>query len=447
MRAALQHPVYRRLFTAQVVALLGTGLATIALALLAHDLAGPQAGSVLGTALAIKMIAYVAVAPIAGAVAARLPRRRLLIGLDLVRAGVILALPFVDQVWQIYLLIFVLQSASAAFTPAFQATIPDILEDERTYTEALSLSRLAYDLENLISPMLAGLLLLFLTFHLLFVGTAIGFVISALLVASVTLPSRRDVAATSFGERMTRGLRIFLHTPRLRALGALNFAVAAGGAAVLVNSVVYVRERLGYGETELALTMATFGLGSMALALLVPRLLDHLPERRVMLAGAWLTSAALLATPWVATTWPGLLLLWLVLGAGNGAMLTPAGRLLRRSAASADRPAVFSAQFSLSHACWLITYPLAGWAGSALGLDVAALLLLGIALPASVAAVAAWPRQDADEVTHVHTDLAPDDPHIRDAVNCERGYRHTHELYIDDRHAHWPTADDEVKSR
>lgn len=447
MRAALQHPVYRRLFTAQVVALLGTGLATIALALLAHDLAGPQAGSVLGTALAIKMIAYVGVAPIAGAVAVRLPRRGLLIGLDLVRAGVILALPFVDQVWQIYVLIFVLQSASAAFTPAFQATIPDILEDERTYTEALSLSRLAYDLENLISPMLAGLLLLFLTFHLLFVGTAIGFVISALLVASVTLPSRRDVAASSFGERMTRGLRIFLHTPRLRALGALNFAVAAGGAAVLVNSVVYVRERLGHGETELALTMAAFGLGSMALALLVPRLLDHLPERRVMLTGAWLTSAALLASPWVATTWPGLLLLWLLLGAGNGAMLTPAGRLLRRSAASADRPAVFSAQFSLSHACWLVTYPLAGWAGSALGLDVAALLLLGIALPASLAAVAAWPRLDAEEITHVHTDLPSDDPHIGDAAHCERGYRHTHDLYIDDRHAHWPTADGEVTSR
>jgi len=400
MRAALQHPVYRRLFTAQVVALLGTGLATIALALLAHDLAGPQAGSVLGTALAIKMIAYVAVAPLAGAVAARLPRRGLLISLDLVRAGVILALPFVDQVWQIYVLIFLLQSASAAFTPTFQATIPDILEDERTYTEALSLSRLAYDLENLISPMLAGLLLLFLSFHLLFVGTAIGFVISAMLVASVTLPARRDVTATSFAERMTRGLRIFLHTPRLRGLIALNFAVAAGGAAVLVNSVVYVRERLGHGETELALTMAAFGLGSMALALLVPRLLDHLPERRVMLAGAWVTSGALLASPWVATTWPGLLLLWLLLGAGNGAMLTPAGRLLRRSAASADRPAVFSAQFSLSHACWLVTYPLAGWAGAALGLDVAALLLLGIALPASLAAVAAWPRCEA--VTRRH---------------------------------------------
>ncbi len=48
---------YRRLFAAQVIALAGTGLSTIALALLAYDLAGGEAGLVLGTALAIKMVA------------------------------------------------------------------------------------------------------------------------------------------------------------------------------------------------------------------------------------------------------------------------------------------------------------------------------------------------------------------------------------------------------
>jgi hypothetical protein len=48
----------------------------------------------------------------------------------LVRSATVRLLPFVDQVWQIYVLIFALQSASASFTPAFQATIPDILPDE-----------------------------------------------------------------------------------------------------------------------------------------------------------------------------------------------------------------------------------------------------------------------------------------------------------------------------
>ena len=63
----------RHLFLAQVTALVGTGLTTVALALLAHDLAGGQAGLVLGTALAIKMVAYVGIAPLVGAYASRLP--------------------------------------------------------------------------------------------------------------------------------------------------------------------------------------------------------------------------------------------------------------------------------------------------------------------------------------------------------------------------------------
>ena len=55
MLEILRHRTYRHLFLAQVVALLGTGLATVALSLLAFDLAGDQAGQVLGTAMAIKM--------------------------------------------------------------------------------------------------------------------------------------------------------------------------------------------------------------------------------------------------------------------------------------------------------------------------------------------------------------------------------------------------------
>ena len=69
MLAILGNRTYRHLFAAQVIALLGTGLATVALALLAFDLAGADAGSVLGTALAIKMLAYVSVAPFAAGVA------------------------------------------------------------------------------------------------------------------------------------------------------------------------------------------------------------------------------------------------------------------------------------------------------------------------------------------------------------------------------------------
>ena len=71
------------------------------------------------------MVAYVAIAPLAGAIAHRLPRRASLVALDLARAALIGCLPFVTEIWQIYVLIFALNACSAVFTPTFQATIPD----------------------------------------------------------------------------------------------------------------------------------------------------------------------------------------------------------------------------------------------------------------------------------------------------------------------------------
>ena len=211
MLAVLADRTYRHLFAAQVIALVGTALATVALGLLAYDLAGDRAGAVLGTALAIKMVAYVGVAPIAAAFAERLPRRSMLVCLNLVRAAVSLGLPFVTEVWQIYILIFLLQSASAAFTPTFQATIPDVLPEEKDYTNALSLSRLAYDLESVVSPMLAALLLTVISFHSLFAGTVVGFLASAALVAHGP-PARARAPPQPRGiyERTTRGIRIYL---------------------------------------------------------------------------------------------------------------------------------------------------------------------------------------------------------------------------------------------
>jgi hypothetical protein len=70
MLSVLANRTYRHLFFAQVIALIGTGMMTVALGLLAFKIAGDKAGAVLGTALAIKMIAYVGVAPVVGGKAA-----------------------------------------------------------------------------------------------------------------------------------------------------------------------------------------------------------------------------------------------------------------------------------------------------------------------------------------------------------------------------------------
>jgi len=433
MRTILANRTYRHLFAAQLIALTGTGLATVALGLLAWRIAGENAGVVLGTALAIKMVAYVALAPIAAAVADRIPRRAMLVALDLMRAVVALALPFVSEVWQVYVLIFLLQAASAGFTPTFQATIPDVLPDEADYTRALSLSRLAYDLENLLSPMLAAALLTVVSFPLLFGGTVIGFVASAMLVMTVTLPSPKPGAARGVWNRTTQGIRIYLATPRLRGLLALNVSVAAAGAMVIVNTVVLVQARLGLGETQVALALAAFGGGSMLAALSLPKLLDRIPDRPAMIGGAALLVAGMLVGP-LAGSLSALAVLWFAVGFGYSLVQTPTGRLLRRSAQPEDRPALFAAQFALSHACWLLSYPLAGRLGAGVGLDVTFLVMAGVAGLGVAFALHLWPARDPADVAHTHPRLAPDHPHL-----AGHGPDHHHPFVIDDLHPRWPT--------
>ena len=393
----------------------------------------------LGTALAIKMVAYIGVAPIAGAFANRVPRRALLVSMDAIRAAVAICLPFVNQVWQVYVLIFVLQSASAAFTPTFQATIADVLPDERDYTRALSLSRLAYDMESLTSPILAAGLLTVMSYHWLFSGTAIGFIASALLVVSTVLPRPAPVEDQGgIYDKTTRGTRIYLRTPRLRGLLALTLSAAAASAMVIVNTVVIVKG-LGLSQRDVALTLAAFGGGSITAALTLPRVLDRIADRTVMIVAAAVLTITLAALAAISATmtpgaayWHVLLAGWLVMGVAYSASLTPSGRLLRRSANAEDRPALFAAQFALSHVCWLICYPLVGQLGARVSMSAAFVGMAALSAIGVVAALRLWPAHDPDVIPHDHADLPADDPHHAEHAKGD------HAFVIDRRHPKWP---------
>ena len=427
MISVLRDPVYRNLFGAQVVALTGTGLATVALGLLAHDLAGPRAGAVLGTALAIKMIAYVVVAPIATAVLGALPRRAVLVALDVVRVLVAASLPWVSEVWQVYVLIFLLQAGSAAFTPLFQATIPDVLPRERDYTRAITLSRTAYDLESLLSPALAAAALAWVSFPQLFLGTALGFAASALLVLSAALPRPKPLRFKgSWYDATTRGVRIYLATPRLRGLLAVHLTAAAAGSMVFVNTVAHVRDGLGLGASAVAIALAANGSGSLVAALSLPRLLDRFSDRTVVMRASFTLVVVLSAGTLFAGHWLVLLVLWALIGAGCALALTPGARLLRRSADPADRPALFAADFALSHACWLLCYPLAGWVATTFGIGAAFVVLGVVTAAGAIVALGLWPTHDPEVVEHEHHDP-------------EGGvWRHSHEFHINSEHVRWP---------
>jgi MFS family permease len=372
-----------------------------------------------------------------------------------VRAGVVLFMPFVTAVWQIYLLIFVLNLFSAGFKPVFAATIPDVLPDEQDYTKALSYSRLAYDLENLLSPMLAGIALLFFSYTGLFVFNSLAFLISALLILLTALPvAHVQDRLGGLWKQISFGVVAYLKTPRLRALLTLYLAVASASAMLIVNTVVYVKEYLGGSDTQVAAAFAAAGLGSMLAALSVPKLLGQVADRPVMLAGAVIMGAGVLAI-WTGPDLLAMLPVWFVIGLGWSLVQTPAGRLVNRSSSAVDRPSYFSAQFALSHAAWLLAYPVAGQLGALFGIEATALIMGGAIIIFTLLAGIFWPGEDVAELPHTHD---PDDhmhqhthgPHHQHQHHGDEGpephshrhhhdgLTHIHQFVIDDHHIQWP---------
>lgn len=391
MISILRNRRFAALFASQVSSLAATGLLTVALALVAVRLDPAGAAGIIATALTIRIAVYVVVSPIASALLAGRSSRAVLISADLVRLAVAAALVLATAPWQLYLGIVLLQTASAVFTPTYQAVIPRVLPDERDYTAAQSLSRLAYDLESLLSPPLAALLVLVLPPQALFAVTALGFLGSAIGVLLAGLHDQVGSTAEPVGRRLLRGVGVLVRTPGPRFAAVLDAVSATIYATVLVSSVVLLIDS-GTDPADpsaaLAVVLVAFGLGSIAVALALPALLRVLRDTSVMLLGAAL-AVIVLAAAAVAALLGGLSVaalaaLWLVLGASSSAISTPSARLIRAEVSAEQHAAVFAARFSTSHAWYAVTYPLAGVLGTLAPSGVATAVLAGLAAVAVV---------------------------------------------------------------
>lgn len=400
-----QNRDFVRLFGAQLTSLLGSGVTSVALAAFAYQLSGRNATVVVGTALTLRILAFVLFAPAAGILADRIDRRRLLIGADIARVALMAVFPFITAVWQVYLLIFLLNAVTAFFTPAFEASLPELVGD-KLYTRALAWSRVAVDVEAAGGPLVAGVLIALVGVKWAFWFDGLTYLVSAILVWRSRVP--RAPAPTSpfpwpmLWTQATHGTRILLREPSLRRALVLHFAEAAAGACAIVATVAYVHEVLGLGNTAFALSMAALGLGSSAAALLASRRSERATEDagssahhlayhrwaiRAMAGGGTLLAIALLPG-WLQPGLVMLLVLWALNGAGQALIAVPSVGLLAMHTQPDERGRAYAAHFALTHLFWLVTYPIVGYlaryAGAAKTFSIAGLLVL-VLIPLSLA--------------------------------------------------------------
>lgn len=380
---------YAWLFTSNVFAIFATGIATVGLALLAFDLAGDDSGIVLGTALSLKMAVNIVIPPIATAYAVRIDRRSWLIFLTLIRGGVLCLLPFVTQVYQIYLLIVVFETAAAAFRAAYMAIIPDMLTDDGDYAGAVAKARIAYNAESMLSPLLAALLLIFIDFRGTFIAAVVAFLLAAAIMARVVLPEGRRIERDVL-RQMSLSVRKMFASPIFRGATAVNAAATTIVAMVAVNTVVLVRGAFDLDDRSAAVALATFGAGGIVGALMSTRLITSYGVRAVMMRSGT-AMAMLLVTGALMQDYASMLALWLVLGAASTLCQLPIETILRGMTESGDRQILYTAHYSVNSGLLLIGYLAAGWVGAE-GRMVLAFIGLGLFSALMMAiAKAIWP--------------------------------------------------------
>lgn len=365
MFTALRHPRFARLYAAQTVSQVGDALTWVGLALLAYQLTGGKdAAVVLGAALTLRVLAFVVFSPLAGVIADRINRKWLLIGCDFGRMLIIGLLPFVHAVWQVYVLMFLVNALTAFFTPTNQATVPLVVGQDDS-GPAFALSSATTELINIVGPGLAGVVAALLGGRNLFFVDAASFLLSGLLI--LTLPALRaeqgEVQRSTWQGVRDGTARLWRDAPIRFAL-LLELVAAVTGALILVNTVSRIQGELRLGESAYGWVMAAYGLGATLASLVVGLVGKRWPRTRFILLGALITSVAVL--PGNVAPLPLILMLWVLAGLGQNWVNLPAETLLAERTEEAAQGRVYGAHFAWSHLWYAFAYPLAGVLGTRL---------------------------------------------------------------------------------
>ncbi|UCH26117.1 MAG: MFS transporter [Trueperaceae bacterium] len=364
---SLKNRRFAQLYAAQTISLFGDALTWVGLALLAFELVGENAAAVLATALTLRVVAFVALAPLAGALADRIDRKTLLVGADLARVGVIGLVPFVSETWQVYVLIFLLNAFTAFFTPTYKATIP-LVTGADDYPKAIALSGATNAVLGVLGPGVAGGIAALLGWQSIFWVDAVTFLLSGLLILLLpvrlsVVAKRRDQGVTNAWQDVKEGTTRLWKDASIRFALVLQLVTSIAGAWVLVNTVTHVKSNLALGDTSYGWVMAAFGIGATLAALAFGAFGKQLPRTTFVLLGTLTTSLAVLPANFLGLG--PLMALWLLAGAGQTLVNVPTQTLIADRTPEHAQGRVYGAHFAWSHLWWAGAYPLAGWLGSA----------------------------------------------------------------------------------
>lgn len=265
--AVARSPSYFPLWLSNLVSSFGDTLHYIALVVLVYELTGR--GVAVALLVAAEVVPVLVLGPVAGVVIDRFSRKFVLIGADLVRAALALSLVWPQGAWHAYIVAAGIAAGATFFNPTVQAVIPELTtEDQRL--AASSVSWTTGRLVQILASALAGGLIALIGTGAAFTLNAASFVLSALLIVRLVIPTH----AGQLGQDVRRGIDRYLDDARaglryalrdrlvsrlLLVQGLASFAVGATGAMLVVLSERHLR----LGPSGFAWLIGAIGAGAL----------------------------------------------------------------------------------------------------------------------------------------------------------------------------------------
>ena len=277
---ALAHRNYRLYWSGGLVSNIGTWMQRVAqdwLVLLLSD----NSGVALGITTGLQFLPILLLSPYAGAVADRLPKRRLLQLAQVMMAGPaillgVLAITGLAQAWHVYVIALLFGMATAFEAPVRQAFVGELVGAE-DLSSAVGLNSASFNAGRIIGPGVAGLTIAALGSGVQATGVVI--LVNALSYGAVLVALLRmqdaDIEAAAAGERrrgmVREGLSYVLGRADLMLVVGVMAFVGTFGLNFQLTSALMATHVYDKGAGEYGVLGSTMALGSIAGALLTAR--------------------------------------------------------------------------------------------------------------------------------------------------------------------------------
>jgi MFS family permease len=263
---------FRTLLIGQGVSSLGDWMGTFAFMALVFQISG--SATAVGGILALRLLPAALGGPLAARAASRWDRRHTMVSMDLVRTGMVAAVPFVRGLWWIYLWAFLIEVASLVFLPARDASIPELVpNDELELANGLVLGSsfgtipLGAGVFAIVAA-LPGSDLLGRPLALVFWLDALSFIVSAVMLNRLTMlahgVSRSSDKEVDVQEQARVRFRDAFGIPLVRAVLPATTAVALGLGALFSLGIDFVRTDLHASDAQFGVLVVLFGVGAVA---------------------------------------------------------------------------------------------------------------------------------------------------------------------------------------